>query len=311
MTLTEIETPSMDLLTPIKGPVFKSKRAINTPGSVKFIRVYFNLVGHILPRLAARQALQLFSKPRSRFSTRNYDDLVAQSEEFHINDNGNRINGRIWDNRGPTILLVHGWESSGLHLGAFIAPLWTAGFRVVIFDGPAHGASQGKYTNLPDFAGVIRKINLEIGPIDHIVSHSFGGFASIFAASKFQQEMKLDKLVLIGVPNKLTRVLSDFALLLNLPQQVVSEMNQIIKEFLNTDPEEIESAKLGQNMNVEHVLVVHDRKDSIMPFHNGLEIVHDLYNAQLLETENLGHNQLLKNPQVISRIVEFIKLPQK
>ena len=303
-----METTAEDIMDSIKGPEIKPRTTLNKPWSVKLARIYFSVVGRILPRVSAGQALQLFSKPRTRFSTRKYDALVKSSEGFQVNSNGNKINGRIWDNKGPSVLLVHGWETSGLHLGAFIEPLWTSGFRVVIFDGPAHGVSQGKYTNLPDFAGAIQQISVEVGPVKHIIAHSFGGFASVFMASQLSSEFQFKNLVLISVPNKLTRVINDFATMLNLPNRVVKEMIELIREFFNTDPEIIESAKLGQTMNVERVLVVHDRKDDIVPFHNGLEIVHDLPNAQLLETENLGHNRLLKNSKVISSIVQFIKM---
>src|SRR5688572_2988678 len=40
---------------------------------------------------------------------------------------------------GPTILLVHGWGERASAMGAFIAPLTSAGYRVVAIDLPGHG----------------------------------------------------------------------------------------------------------------------------------------------------------------------------
>jgi pimeloyl-ACP methyl ester carboxylesterase len=306
MTLTKLNIEPKTLLSPIRVPAIKPRLTVNPPKSLRFAQVYFNVMGGLMPAKAAEQALQLFSKPRRRYSTRKFDDLVTQSKRFDVTSNGNRIEGHIWENSGETVLLVHGWETGGLHLGTFIEPLWAEGYKVITFDGPAHGSSQGEFTNLPDFARTIAQIHTEVGPVQHIIAHSFGGFASVFMAS--QESITLKSMTLVSVPNKLSGVLDDFARMLKLPNQVLENIYLKIRAYFNVDPGKIESAKLGKLMEVDRVLVVHDRNDYILPFHNSLEIVHDLSNARLLETENLGHNRLLKHPQVISRIVQFLNL---
>src|SRR6478735_2928342 len=40
----------------------------------------------------------------------------------------------------PLVGVLHGWEGHGAQLGAFAAPLVAAGFRVLAFDAPGHGA---------------------------------------------------------------------------------------------------------------------------------------------------------------------------
>jgi len=303
-----LEALTRDLLAPIREPSIKKTRVRPIPWLVRLMRYYFIIVGRLLPGLAAKQALQLFSKPRSRYSTKVYNHLVARSCEFSVQSNSLEIQGHIWDNLGPTVLLVHGWESSGLHLGSLIEPLWTMGFKVVIFDGPAHGKSQGTHTNLPDFSEGIRQVIKYIGPVDHMIAHSFGGFAGVYAASHFKQEISLDKMVLISVPNKLTNVISSFTQFFKIPEKVNMGMHRLIKKTFHTDPKEIETALMGQRMHVKDILVIHDRYDDILPFFHSREISHSLSNAWLLETENLGHSRILKNQLVISRIEQFLTL---
>lgn len=307
MTVTELQSSTNPLLTPIMGRETVS-RVKNNAWILKPLRAYFKILGMLAPVIAANQALRIFSKPRTRYRHKNYQDLITSAEKFSINHNGLAIRGMIWNREGPTVLLVHGWESGGLHLGSFVEPLLDKGFRVVMFDGPAHGVSQGKYTNLPDFANAMRRVIQKTGPIDHLIAHSFGGAASVYLAAKFPHEVPLEKMVLISVPNKLTRIIKDFTGLLDLPERVAKEMHRIIREFFHTDPAAIECGKLGKFMNVTRVLAIHDRKDEVSPFYNSLEIVHDLENAQLLETEYLGHNRILKHPEVISRVTRFLTL---
>lgn len=297
------------LLRPIVGKRPKAKVKISVPWTLKFIRVYFRIAGRLFPRLVARQGLDIFGTTNKRYTYKTKSTLVAQAERFSVSSEGLQIHGYIWDNQGPTVLLVHGWETGGLHLGAFVEPLWALGFRIVTFDGPAHGASEGTYTNIPHFAKALLRVMEETGPVSHLISHSFGGVVSVFLAAHQPERVKLKKLVLINVPNKLVRILGEFASHLGLGAAAEREMLDLIRKRFHMEPEHMEISRLGHQMKVEALLVVHDRKDSIVPFYNGLEITHALPKAQLLPCENLGHNRILKHPQVINRIGRFLSQP--
>ena len=304
--ITEIPKPTFRHL-PIIGTEVKPKPITNPGWQLKLFRIYFKMVGTVMPKVAASQALGIFIRPRKRYHTKRYAALLAKAEKFEVISNKLKINGYIWKNNGPTVMLAHGWETGGLHMGAFIEPLWKQGFQVIIFDGPAHGASEGRTATLPDFAQAMLKIYQQVGPIQYMIGHSFGGFASVFLAAEYAQEVDLKKIVLISVPNKLTRVLEDFARVLQLSPRVANQMRQLIKSTYQTDLQDIETSKLGQHIHTEKLLVIHDRYDQVLPFHNALEIAHDLPQAELLETQYLGHNRLLKDSRVIDRVIGFLK----
>ncbi len=153
----------------------------------------------------------------------------------------------------------------------------------------------------------MREIHHAVGPIHHAIGHSFGGFSSVFMANEYAHEIELQKIVLISVPNKLTRVLKDFAGFLQLSPRVSDKMGQLIKSNYHTDPADIETSRLAQRLSKTKFLVAHDRFDQILPFFNALEIAHDLHHAELQETQFLGHNRLLKDARVINRVIEFLK----
>ena len=162
-------------------------------------------------------------------------------------------------------------------------------------------------TNLPHFAAAIAEVIGEVGPVHHLIAHSFGGAASVYLASHQPNEFPLEKMVLINVPNKLVRIIGDFARVVHLPASVELGMHRLIRKKFGVDPREMDISSLGKKMQVKEILMVHDLKDEVVPFYNALEVVHALDNACLLECRNLGHNRILKNPQVTTRVAQFLK----
>jgi pimeloyl-ACP methyl ester carboxylesterase len=54
-------------------------------------------------------------------------------------------------------------------------------------------------------------------------------------------------------------------------------------------------------------LVIHDSEDKIVDVSSAIAIRQNLSNGELLMTNGLGHNKILKDPDVIQRIIDFIK----
>ena len=303
-----METLVHQILTPIVADYRPKKQAkAKTPILLKVIRVLFNTVGRVMPMLAARQALRLFGTPRTRYQGNNARKIRERAETFLVESEGQAIHGYLWNNQGPTVLLVHGWETGGLHLASFVEPLWALGFRIVALDGPAHGKSEGKSTNLPHYAAAIAAVIRKIGPVHHLIAHSFGGAASVYLASHQPEEFPFEKMVLINVPNKLERIIGDFARMVHLPASVELGMHRLIRKRFGVDPRAMEISSLGKLMRVKEILLVHDLEDDVVPFYNALEVAHALDNACILECRNLGHNRILKNPQVTTRVAQFLK----
>ena len=64
-----------------------------------------------------------------------------------------------WGSRdAPAVLLAHGWGGNAAQMRPFVFPLLQAGYRVIAYDQPAHGVSDGKLTGLPDFADVLAEV---------------------------------------------------------------------------------------------------------------------------------------------------------
>jgi pimeloyl-ACP methyl ester carboxylesterase len=67
-----------------------------------------------------------------------------------------------WGKGGRRILLVHGWGGKAAQFFSFVGPLLDAGFEVIAFDAPAHGASSGSFASGPVFARAARTVAMDL-----------------------------------------------------------------------------------------------------------------------------------------------------
>ncbi len=266
----------------------------------------FAILGNFFPKIAAKSALYLFSKPRIRAVHRSTDPVLESARLFEV------LYGKIilkcyeWGSGEKNILLVHGWESRGTAMRTFVPGLVAAGYRVVALDGPAHGNSSGKHTNLPHFAGAIKAVIYQIGGVESIITHSFGGATSVFALSHLDNSIHIEKLVLIGVPASTRQVITDFVNLIGLPKIAAKAFQKLLQSKVNLPLEEMDVEKSLARVNVGEVLIVHDKFDLDVPFQSAESIYENCENASLLVTQGYGHYKLMKHPDVIEKVVEFV-----
>ncbi|MFT5908953.1 MAG: pimeloyl-ACP methyl ester carboxylesterase [Paraglaciecola sp.] len=277
------------------------------PAILSVIQFLFGTIGRISPKTAGKVAYKLFSTPTSRARHKASDEILETAQLFEFMYGRQILKGYEWGKGDKTILLVHGWESRGTGLRTFVPKLVRAGYRVVAFDGPAHGNSSGKQTNLPHFAGAVAAAIHHLGEVYGIITHSFGGATTAFAMAHIDSNISVKKLVFIAVPSKLESVLRTATKQLNLPSNAANAFVDIIQKKLNGIPmAETDVAKIGQKVKAKDVLLVYDKTDPIIRFDNAEAIFNSWNNANLLATEGHGHYRIMKNPDVIDRVCWFV-----
>ena len=81
--------------------------------------------------------------------------------------------------RGPVVYFAHGWGGRGSQLTAYVEPLVAAGYRVVLFDAPAHGDSGPgpagpRRTHGVEFGKALDAVSARFGPAHAVIAHSLG-----------------------------------------------------------------------------------------------------------------------------------------
>ncbi|MEO1263365.1 MAG: alpha/beta hydrolase [Bacteroidota bacterium] len=277
------------------------------PPKVRLVRFAFDTLGRIFPKKAGAVAYQLFTQPRFRARHKRSDEIMESARLFEILYGKVILKAYEWGSGEKTALLVHGWESRGTALRSFVPGLIKAGYRVVAFDGPAHGNSGGKQTNFVEFAGAVRAVINQLGGVDSIITHSFGGATTVFALTHLDNSIELEKLVLIGVPSNTEVVVKEAMDFMNVPAAAVKYFKKELRKKANNISFELVNveANLGK-ANVGSILVVHDKYDKSVPFESAERIVERWDKVNLIATQGMGHFKVMKNKRVVEMVIDFV-----
>jgi pimeloyl-ACP methyl ester carboxylesterase len=269
------------------------------------VRTAFRTVGNVAPGVAARWAEAIFCRP-PRHEARVQDDaFLATGQRFSLASDEGTLAAWTWGT-GPTILLVHGWGSRAGRFSVLAPALVAAGFRVVAHDGPGHGESSGLLASLPQFAHAVRAVAGALGPVSGIIGHSLGGAAVALA---IRQGLSAERAVLLAAPADVEVFSHRFAQRLAIPPAARLVMQRNLEERFGFRWPDINVARLAAGMQVPG-LVIHDASDAEVPLADGQAIARAWPGAELVTTMGLGHRGVLRDGEVVRRVVEFIGAPR-
>ncbi|MEW6735073.1 MAG: alpha/beta hydrolase [Acidobacteriota bacterium] len=287
-----------------KEKIFLTKSSTNVrplSWQISLTRWGLGITEQILPELAAHWAAGLFLTPHRHTRPTREQELLAQAEGFDINWHGSRLAAWQWG-RGPTVLLVHGWEGRGAQLGSFIPQLVTAGFRVVAFDGPGHGDSAGNRSSMVELADAIKTVANVVGEIEGVVAHSMGTAATTLAINA---GLSVKRLVYLAPPIAVSDYLNRFARLLNISPALHLRIQRRLEARFNMEMSALNSLTMAPNMTTP-LLVFHDRQDFEVCWQDGAALAGAWPYAKFVITTGLGHRRILHNREVIAAAVAFL-----
>ncbi len=261
---------------------------------VKFSDKYF-------PLIAQQIILSQFYHPIRFTQNQNYPPIFKQAKEFELSISKQKVIAYSWG-KGPLVLLCHGWSGWAGQMGEFVEPLLAKGFRVVAFDGPAHGRSSGKRTTQIDFVECVRNIEKRYGPIVAMVGHSFGGVCTLMA---LKEGIKIPKAVIIGTPASLPEMIEETRKKFNVSEKTISIIPQNIKHRTGKDYHEFSAEHIAQFVNIP-ILVIHDKDDVDVSFENAHTLSNIIKQSSLLITNGKGHRRILRDSEVIQKVVEYV-----
>jgi pimeloyl-ACP methyl ester carboxylesterase len=204
---------------------------------------------------------------------------------------------------GPTVLLVHGWDSTHADLDAFVAPLLARGLRVAALDLPAHGASGGETATLADCAGAIAALGARLGPVTGVIAHSAGCPSTALA---LERGWRCDRVVLIGTPERYERFLRWFAGEAGVP------FESLVAGFRarGIDVATFDLPRTAAGLDVP-ALVVHSADDRACELRGARAVAAAWPGSEFLEVDGLGHMRILRDANVIARVVAFVAAAQQ
>jgi len=257
----------------------------------------------ISPRMALWWVSRLFFSPRrGRREMPELPNLEQRWLSFTAID-GSQSKCRIYSSgTGPVVLLIHGWEGSASSFTAIARRLLDEGHRVVLFDLPAHGYSPGKKTNLVEIGRVIKKLEDEEGKFHAIIGHSFGAAC---AGHAIKSGVSMEHFVSISAPTTMSFIIDRFCYMVGASEKTRQGLIQQIDAILQGPHEQESLTELAANFKPAG-LIVHDRKDRVVPYSHAEAFSSAWPGARLFDTHSLGHSRILKDEEVIQVIASRI-----
>lgn len=278
------------------------------PASLRLPRISTNVrfaaSAMLFPELAGAWAERLFlTPPRSRDAAATALDLIDARASF-VQHKGRAIATWRWGGReAPAVLLAHGWGGHAAQMRAFVFPLLSAGFRVIAYDQPAHGVSEGRLTGLPDFADVLAEVAAYYGGVRAVIGHSLGAAAAALALAN--RKASVETVVLVSSPADMIGYSRRFARWHWMPETVRRAMQTAIEERYGVLWESLDVRRLATRLKAR-ALVIHDRDDRVVPWTQGAQVASHWPGARLLSTDGLGHRRILEDDFVTRAAEDFI-----
>ena len=249
---------------------------------------------------------------RAFFSPSKYEvkpserEVVEWGNNYRLPFDGGDLAVTTWGSSRPTVLLMHGWGGARAQMTGFVDPLLFAGYRVVAYDQPAHGESDGKTTNLLEIAPTMDLIARQEGPFQAVIAHSFGTLITSYALAE-RNFPPPARLVYFGAFNQLLDSLPRFQAQAGLPDQLMDGFRALLyQQFGHGVLEAITNESLTPRINIP-ALMFHDVADPVTPLEDSRAIARVWKQAKFIETEGLGHRGALQSKEIHEQVVKFLK----
>ena len=202
----------------------------------------------------------------------------------------------------PLVVLVHGWEGRGSQLGSLAVPLVAAGFRVVTFDGPAHGDSPGEEASVPLLAQVIAGLPAQLGPVHAVAGHSLGAAGAALATTLGLAPRGL----VFYAPPLWQRGRLDYAAgRMQLSPAATRAFFAGVERRTAWPLERVDMRVVARAAPCP-LVVFHDPGDADTDYAGSEELVALWPGARLVPCPGRGHNRILTTPEVSAATVRFV-----
>ena len=236
-------------------------------------------------------------------------DPITTPKDLAFLNSGTRLNlscglaVRAWGS-GPKVLMVHGWNSRGTHWRKMIQPLIESGFQAITIDAPAHGESEGRQSDIINFARALAIAGQELGGhLAAVIGHSSGAAAVMIA---LQSGLEAEAVVLLAPPASLELMVSRWAKLRGVTDDDLTLFMHLLERRLEVSFQDYHFVESVQRFPMP-ALIVHDLQDTFFPISDGLAIAEAWHGSTFFQTNGYEHLSLMFAEEAITKSVEFLK----
>jgi hypothetical protein len=270
---------------------------------IRSIGFYLNALAIVAPKFAAKKGFELFCWPRRiKMKPHQLEFLNAADEKFTLDYAGKKVQAYRWGNGEKKILLLHGWQSHSYWWRYVINRLSKEEFTIFSLDAPGHGLSEGDFLNLPHYSGLIEQFIAEQKSLHAILTHSFGGFASVYTLHRLPH-LQVSKMVVMAAPGEVGYFFKYYQQVLGLSTKTIELINNHFIKIIGHPPSYFKMKEFAKSMRLSG-LIIHDTEDKEAPYKTALDMNAVWKNSKLITTTGLGHN--LKSKELVEEVARFV-----
>ena len=282
--------------------LFGKPRADDLPVAFRLLRTALKLSALVSTDLTGHWVNRLWFRSQRSPEPAREKEWLASAQRLTLTHRDRPLAVYCWGT-GPTVLLAHGWHGRGTQLGAFVAPLVAAGFRVVAFDAPAHGRTPGHATDLPEVSEALLQVAAAFPPLHGVIAHSFGAVCTLVAISR---GLAPRRVVTLSAPASIDFLMDSFAARLTIPAAVMDVHQRLMELRFGADLwRQFSPTEIARGLDIP-ALLVHDKEDHDVPWQEGEALARAWPGATWERTQGLGHRRILRDPDVIARVAAFL-----
>jgi len=273
------------------------------------VRLGVEALSKVSPAAAARALSRLWFTPPRRALDEASRQVLAGAERVPVSLDGRRV--AVWmlgNPASPAVLLVHGWGGRGAQLLSFAPPLVERGFRVVLFDALGHGRSDPSplgwhQASFVDAARCMLEVERRVGRAAALIAHSGGAIATGIALGL---GLRVERAALVAPMARPLRHASSFDTMFAVTPEVGRRWRALAADRARFTWDGIDLTTAPARHPVPRALVVHDQGDREVPFADGEAIADAWPGATFVPTQGLGHQRILRDPDVVARVASFL-----
>lgn len=277
-----------------------------SPWRLAVSRLPLRALALVSPERAARKGADLFCTPIDTSGLSIEDVRADEGARWStLQVDGNELATYAWGDPAtqPYVLLAHDWSGRALEQHALVRALHMAGYAVVAFDQQGHGRSSGRITTLSDFVCNLLAIGWRHGPAAAVIGHGMGGGA---AAIALNCGLQADHAILIAPQADPVEAIVRFASRRGLGGSTHRRMVALLERRTGVSMDDLQAHCVAPRIG-RPALVVHDLEDSEVPWSEGERYARCWPDARLLTTTGLGHQRIIRDPQVLVTCLRFLK----
>lgn len=270
---------------------------------IKSTGKWLNLLSYIAPKICADKGFRLFCNPFARKLKPFHIDFLKTGELFDFTFENKKVQGYKWGNGARKVLLLHGWASNTFRWKKLIESLQNEDVTIYAFDAPAHGLSEGKMLHVVKYYNCLLEFFNKFGYPDSIISHSIGGFTTLYTFFK-EPQLNSIKAVVMAAPGEASDFLSFYQKTLSLNNRATRLISNKFIDYIGNPPYYYSTRLFSQSIK-NNILLIHDKNDRDTNYQYSEQLSKTLVSNKLIFTEGLGHN--LKSDELNKEIVNFVR----